>query len=162
MECVLLVGPPGSGKTTFYRTRFADTHEHVSKDAWPHTRSKERRQQEVLRRAFEEGRSVVVDNTQPAVRDRAPVVAVARSYGARVTAYVFETPIRECVARNRERTGRARVPAAAIFTAAKRFERPTMAEGFDALFGVRPSADGVFEVTAIAEARPAAAAEGAP
>ena len=32
MELVILVGLPGSGKTTFYQSRFAETHAHVSKD----------------------------------------------------------------------------------------------------------------------------------
>jgi len=34
----MLIGLPGAGKTTFFRERFAATHDHVSKDALRHTR----------------------------------------------------------------------------------------------------------------------------
>ena len=35
MECVILVGLPGAGKTTFHRQNFAASHRHVSRDLWP-------------------------------------------------------------------------------------------------------------------------------
>ncbi len=38
MECVILIGIPASGKSTFYRERFAGTHTHISKDLMPKTR----------------------------------------------------------------------------------------------------------------------------
>ena len=41
MEAVLLIGIQGSGKTTFYRERFADTHAHISLDVLK-TRGRER------------------------------------------------------------------------------------------------------------------------
>jgi hypothetical protein len=50
------------------------------------------------------------------------------------------------VARNASRQGRERVPNVAIFTAAKRLQPPTVAEGFDRLFRVRMSKDGDFAV----------------
>lgn len=35
-ECVIFVGLQASGKAAFYRLRFASTHEHISKDNFPH------------------------------------------------------------------------------------------------------------------------------
>lgn len=149
IECVLLVGLPGAGKTTFYRRYFAATHRHVSKDLWPHAKGREQRQRDAIDRALAEGRSVVVDNTNPSVAERAPLIALARAHGARLVCYFFDVTTREAVARNAERAGRARVPDVAIFTTAKRLEPPTLGEGFDKLFRVRIDADRAMRVTEI-------------
>jgi predicted kinase len=136
-ECVIFVGLPGSGKTTFYRERFAQTHDCISKDAMPNTRNREGRQRELLRQALAAGRSVVIDNTNPAQTDRAPLIEIARSHAAAVVGYVFAATTREAIARNSRREGKGRVPNVAIFTTAKRFQRPTFDEGFDRLYGVQ-------------------------
>ena len=65
VELVILTGLQAAGKTTFYRERFAATHVHISKDAWPNARRKERRQQRLVEEHLRAGRSVVVDNTNP-------------------------------------------------------------------------------------------------
>src|SRR5262249_2223091 len=62
-ECVILVGLPGAGKSTFVRSRFPD-HTHVSKDTLPrHARDKQARQDAAIRTSLSAGRPVVVDNT---------------------------------------------------------------------------------------------------
>jgi predicted kinase len=145
MELVILVGLPGSGKTAFFRSRFAATHDHVSKDLMANTRDRGARQLTLIDEALRAGRSVVVDNTNPRVADRAPLIAAARRHGARVAVYVLDTPRGECLQRNRRREGPARVPDVAIHVAVKRLQSPTPEEGFDELFTVR-AADGAFEV----------------
>src|SRR5262245_65984309 len=87
-------------------------------------------------RALLGGRSVAVDNTNPARADRAPLIAAARAHGARVIAYLLLTPVRDSLARNRAREGRTRVPAVAVHSIAKRLEIPTVDEGFDAVYQV--------------------------
>ena len=71
LECVILIGLPASGKSTFYRERFSSTHDVVSKDAMRHTRQPQRRQEELIDASLAAGRSVVVDNTNPRAADRA-------------------------------------------------------------------------------------------
>ena len=136
-ELVVFVGLQASGKSTFFRERFAATHEHVSKDLFPNNRNRNRRQSELVRAALEAGRSVVVDNTNPTVGDREPLIGLGRELGARIVGYRFESPVRECLARNAHREGKARVPDVAIFATAKRLVPPTRAEGFDELYRVR-------------------------
>jgi predicted kinase len=143
---VIFVGLPASGKTTFYQRCFAATHQHISKDLWPKTSNKDRRQAELMRLALSQGQSVVIDNTNPAVADRAPVIALARQFGARVIGYYFTATTREAIGRNRGREGQARVPDVAIFTRAKRMAKPLLEEGFDELYAVSIDPSGDFSV----------------
>lgn len=145
----MFIGLPASGKTTFYQQRFAATHGHISKDHWPTASNTDQRQAALIRSALSQGRSVVVDNTNPSVTDRAPVIAMARQQGARVVGYYFTATTREAVGRNRGREGKQRVPDVAIFTKAKRMVVPTHDEGFDELYGVSIRDDRTFEVQEI-------------
>ena len=137
MECVILIGLPASGKSTFFRERFAGTHDHVSKDLLKNNRRPQRRQEQLIAESLASGRSVVVDNTNPSVAVRAAIIAVARTHGADVVGYFFPTEAADALRRNRARQGRERVPDVAIFTARKRLELPAIEEGFDRLYTVR-------------------------
>jgi len=134
----VFVGLPAAGKTTYYHEHFAPTHVHVSKDLMPNARDREQRQRAQIAEALTGGRSVVVDNTNPTVYDRAPLVAIGRQHGARVIACYFEAPVRMAVARNQQREGKARVPNAAIFTTQKRLVPPSVEEGFDEVRVIKP------------------------
>jgi predicted kinase len=136
VECIILVGLPASGKSSFFRERFAGTHDHVSKDLLRNNRQPQRRQAQLIADSLSLGRSVVVDNTNPSVGERAAIVRIARAHGAEVVGYFFPTEAADALRRNRAREGRERVPAVAIFTTRKRLEPPSLAEGFDRLFRV--------------------------
>lgn len=144
-ELVILIGLPGAGKSSFYRDRFAATHVHVSKDLMRNRRNRQTRQLALIDEALAAGRSVVVDNVNATAADRAALIDAARRRDAAVVGYVFTTSAPECSHRNRNRAGRERVPEVAIRAAAKRFEWPTPAEGFDRLERVRADA-GHFEI----------------
>lgn len=144
-ELAILIGLPGSGKTTFARARLAG-HVHVSKDLMPKASRRDERQLALVKDALAAGRSVVVDNINPRIADRAPLIGAARALGAGVMGYVLDADVQECLRRNRAREGKARVPDVAIFVNRKRLQPPSAAEGFDALYRVRGS-DGQFTVT---------------
>jgi hypothetical protein len=93
----------------------------------------------------------VIDNTNPALSDRAAIIALAREFHARVAGYSFTATTRDAVGRNRGREGKQRVPDVAIFTTAKRMVLPTRAEGFDELYRVAIRPEGGFDVTAVPE-----------
>ena len=146
MELVLFIGLQGSGKSSFQRQRFADTHVLVSKDLWPHARRKEARQRRYITEALAAGRSVVVDNTNPSPEERAPLIALGHEHGARVVGYYFASDLKRCLERNAQRQGRARVPEVALFATVKKLTRPGRAEGFDALYHVTLTEEGDFRV----------------
>ena len=98
-----------------------------------HNRQPQRRQEQLIAEALAAGRSVVVDNTNPRVSDRASIIAIARRFGADVAGYFFPTEAATALRRNRMREGRDRVPDVAIFATRKRLELPTYDEGFDHL-----------------------------
>src|SRR5204863_1707006 len=139
MEIIILIGLQASGKSTFYRTQFADTHEHISKDLL--SRSKNQKQAERIERAFQEQRSVVVDNTNVTKQDRLPLIDVGRRYDATIIGYYFQPDVLSSRTRNKQRTGRAQVPEKAIFITAHKLEPPSYAEGFDTLYYVHIEKD---------------------
>lgn len=144
-ELVVLVGLQASGKSGFYRQRFAATHLHVSKDLMPRSaRDKPARQLAQVESALSAGTSVVLDNTNPRAADRAALVALAHRHGARAVAYFFPPQVAESIRRNAGRT--PSVPKVAIFTTLKRLEAPAPGEGFDQIFEVRLLQDGSFSV----------------
>jgi predicted kinase len=130
----------------FYRTHFAATHEHVSKDRFRHNKKLSRRQAQLIDDALQAGRSVVVDNTNPTVADRAPLIALGRAHGARISGYYFAPSLSGSLERNREREGSGRVPDVAIYATRKKLAPPSYAEGFDTLYEVRIAGHGVFEI----------------
>jgi predicted kinase len=137
-ELIVFSGLQASGKSTYYRSHLAATHVHVSKDLMTNTRDRDARQVREIARALAEGKSVVVDNTNPTPAVRAPLIALGRAHGARVVAYYFETTVKDSVARNRLREGKARVPDVALFVTAKKMVPPTIAEGFDEVRVIPP------------------------
>jgi predicted kinase len=145
VELVIFVGLQASGKSTFFREQFATTHELVSKDHFPN-KNRNRKQTQLIEAALGAGSSVVVDNTNPTVEDRRPLIDLGRELGAKIVGYYFDSTVRQCVGRNRRRAGKDQVPDVAIFATAKRLVLPSYSEGFDELFRVRVTDESTFEV----------------
>ena len=149
MDLVVLAGLQGSGKTTFFRARFAATHAHVSRDLFPNARDPRARQRSLVEEASRSGRSVVIDDTNARRGDRVALAALARTLGMRPVLYWFRPDVRASLARNAGRSGRGRVPDVAVFATAKRLAPPDPSEGFAEAHEVRATADGAFEVSAL-------------
>ena len=149
MEVIILIGLQASGKSTFYRTYFAGTHEHISKDLLRNNKQPARRQRQLIEEALQNGQSLVVDNTNPTQEERAELVRLGHSYGATVIGYYFEAQVKQSLERNKTREGKARVPDIAIFTTLKKLARPSYDEGFDELFYVRTVDDMSFTISSI-------------
>ena len=147
MEIIIFVGLQASGKSTFYRTHFAATHDYVSKDLLRNKSRPALLQQRLVEEALQAGHSVVIDNTNPTVEDRAPLIALGHQYAAQVIGYAFELDVKRSLAWNALRTGVARVPPVGIFATVKRLTMPTYVEGFDQLYTIRATEHEQFDVT---------------
>jgi len=143
MEAVIFIGIQGSGKSSFYQARFANTHIRLNLDML-RTRHREAI---LLRACLEAKQPFVIDNTNPTSAERKRYIELARIHHFRVVGYYFQSLAADALARNANRTGRARVPDKAILGTAKRLELPQrQGEGFDALYYVRFGATGDFQV----------------
>lgn len=146
LELIIFIGLQASGKSTFYRTYFAETHVLVSKDCFRNHRRPNWRQDQLLQTAMESGYSVVVDNTNPTVEERAALLHKGCLYGATIIGYYFHAQVQDCLVRNQQRLGKAKVPDIAIYATHKKFVPPSYGEGFNQLFDVGMKGDFKFEV----------------
>lgn len=138
LELIIFVGIQAAGKSTYFRDHLAATHMHVSKDLMTNTRDRETKQRRMIAQSLAAGRSVVVDNTNPTIVARAPLIEIGRAYRARVVAYFFDTTPKDAIARNHLREGKARVPPPAIYLTARKLVPPSLEEGFDEVKVIAP------------------------
>ena len=131
-KAFILIGIQACGKSTFC-SQYLREAVHISLDDL-HTRNKEKL---LLTECIANGQDFVIDNTNPTKADRARYIPAAKEAGYTVIGYYFRSSIRESIARNAQRTGKARVPDAAVAATHNKLELPDMDEGFDLLYYVR-------------------------
>ncbi|HEY9613767.1 ATP-binding protein [Allocoleopsis sp.] len=148
MELIILIGLQASGKSTFLCQYWAVTHELVSKDLMRNNKNRARRQAQLVESALQAERAVVVDNTNPTVEERASLIQIGKLYDAQILGYYFQSNVSDCLERNEQRTGKARVPDVGIYATAKKLVPPSYAEGFHQLFHVKMTGNSAFEVRA--------------
>jgi predicted kinase len=137
MRIVVLVGLPGSGKSTYLaqlgvtglssdtiRGLLADDetdqtiHEHVFQTL-----------RYLLRQRLAIGRPVTyIDATNLTVEERRPYIGIGKSYGCDVEAVFFDVPLEVCRARNARR--QRVVPEEAMAKMAAKLAPPDIEEGF--------------------------------
>lgn len=140
--CVVLIGIPASGKSSFFKARFADSHVRINRDMLGTAH-----RVALLRAAcLQGGVSFVLDNTNVTRGERRDHIEAARSAGFRVEGFFLQSRRAECSARNRAREPHQRLPDAAIGGMSGRLELPSRDEGFDALYFVRLGPEHTYEV----------------
>lgn len=144
METVLLIGVQASGKSTFYKERFFQTHVRINL-AMLRTRHRERR---LIETCTETRQPYVVDKTNHLKEQRAWYIELARVAGSRVVGYYFKSALAEAIRRNKARSGKDCVPTKALLGTYARLELPRFDEGFDTLYYVRMSPPSGFSVEA--------------
>ena len=126
-----MIGIPAAGKSTFYKSRFADTHMRLNMDML-----RTRRKVKILLDACIEAKApFVVDCANGEVSERVVYVSAAKAAGFRVVGYYFESRVAPAMQRNATRE--KPVPEKGILGQAGRLQRPSLVEGFDELFYVR-------------------------
>lgn len=130
MEVVILIGIQASGKSTFCKTHFADTHIRINLDML-----KTRHREKILVNACIEGKqSFVVDNTNPVVNDRKRYFDYLKDSKFLIKGYYFSSKIEEALKRNALRE--IPISEIAIRSCYSKLELPNYSEGFDELYYV--------------------------
>ncbi len=130
-ELVVFVGSPASGKSRT-ATKVFETQGYVRVNN-DEMKTKQKCMK-VATAALQQGKSVVVDNTNPDPGVRAEWISLAKSNGVKtIRCLYFSTPRDICDHLNLYREmveGRPRVPGVALNTFNSRFVMPTEKEGF--------------------------------
>lgn len=130
---VILMGLQGSGKSTFYSRHLSERFVRVNLDTL-----KTRHQEKLLiEECMQRESNFAIDNTNPTRLDRERYIAPAKQAGYRVIGYFLESKIKDCIQRNAQREGKARVPEKAIAATSNKLEIPSYDEGFDELYFVK-------------------------
>lgn len=133
MEAIILVGLQASGKSSYYKQHFFNSHVRISNDLL-RTRN---RQKLLLEYCQQTQMSFVIDNTNISREVRAQWLESIRLLHCPIKCYYFQTDLERSLRWNRTRSGRDRIPDVGILAMHKKLEIPTLAEGFDELFYVR-------------------------
>ncbi|KAK1760148.1 polynucleotide kinase 3 phosphatase-domain-containing protein [Echria macrotheca] len=135
LDMVLFVGPPGSGKSTFFWTRLKPLgYERINQDT---LKSKDKCFKAAVE-ALQRGNSVAVDNTNPDPDTRAQWVELAKKHKVPIRCVWFKTPLYVCEHNDAVRSlnkpfnpeDRESLPKLAFNGFASRFKEPKVKEGF--------------------------------
>ena len=139
-QAVILMGIQASGKSTFYQQILQQTHAHISLDVL-RTRGREQR---ALTQCLAEGKSFIIDNTNPTKEDRQRYIPIAKQHGYHVIGIFFQSIVKDCIRRN-ERRNKGIMPKAIACTSNK-LEMPSRTEGFDEIFFAKMNNDNGFDI----------------
>lgn len=148
--CIMLIGPPASGKSTYAKKFDSLGYQHISTDSFVEAEAARRGKtymdvwKEVANaaeanmkrqiKAFVSAKQDVIwDQTNMSVKSRASKIAMLKKHGYTVIAVAFEispAELKRRAAEHKESTGKE-IPVWIVRNMMKTYDRPTEGEGFD-------------------------------
>lgn len=142
MQLIIFIGIQGTGKSTFYKQYFVDTHIRLNFDML-----KTKHRETLLFHACLESKTpTVLDKTNPTIEERQPFIQRAKKQYFSLIAYYFDVPFDTALNQNNQRQGKAKIPEIGLKATAKKLQKPTFEEGFDQIFYVSMD-NGKFKIT---------------
>ena len=143
MQLIIFTGVQASGKSTFYKHYFYDTHLRINLDML-----KTRRRENILfEAALRSKTKMVIDNTNMTIYDRERYIQRAKDADFDVVSFYFETDLESTLHRNTQREGKANIPEVGVRATLKKLEVPSLDEGFNEIFKVKIVGNGEFSIT---------------
>jgi predicted kinase len=133
MQAIIFIGIQATGKSTFYKANFFNSHIRLSMDLM-NTRNREN---QFLTTCFRTQARFVIDNTNPTSDERKKYIELAKENKYEVVGYYFSSSIEEALKRNKLRKSKDKVPEVGIKGCYAKLEMPTANEGFDKLYFVK-------------------------
>lgn len=137
MQAIIFCGIQGSGKSTYYKQHFFNTHIRISMDLL-RTRNRER---QLLELCLRTRARFVVDNTNPTALERQQYIAPALVAKYEVICYYFSSSLADALQRNAQRVGKELIPEKGIRATLHKLQMPIFEEGFHRIFQLFPAAD---------------------
>ena len=145
-EAIFLVGVPTSGKSTFSNDKKYKDYVRISSDDILQEVAKERQQSyntvfkanirfaqiammKVLRKAIEDGKSIIWDQTNTSKKQRKEKLKHIPAHYKKTAVY-FIVDLKTALQRNTQRPGKV-IPPEILERMIKEYELPTLEEGFD-------------------------------
>ncbi len=142
MEAVIFCGIQATGKSSFYKAHFFNSHVRISYDQLK-TRHREKLFLDICLKTQQ---PFVLDNTNPSIAIRHSYIALAKQHQFKIIGYYFQSKISDALMRNFNRVGKENIPEIGIKGTFNQLEIPSFNEGFDELFYVYIDENNQFQV----------------
>lgn len=132
MEAIILIGLQASGKSTFFKENFFNSHVRISNDLL----NTKNRESKLIDFCLETKMKMVIDNTNFSIEKRMAYIDKIKPHNFKIIGYYFEINVPRSIKWNKKRDKSEIIPDVGIYSICKKMEKPTLYEGYDELYSI--------------------------